>query len=129
MCYYIIKGKRKQTAEKQNKTFKGVFKMLKFTVIVGLNDKDTKKQEVRHEQAYNRIIKILHNNGVEGATFTECKGLYIHENGEAVFENSIKIELLFIEETAVKNICKELKIALNQESVIMETINLDSDLI
>lgn len=103
--------------------------MKKFTVIAGLNDKDTKKQEISIADAHNIIIEILKNNGVEGATFTECKGLYIHEDGTAVFENSIKIELLFIEYEAVKNICKELKIKLNQESVVLEQINLDSDLI
>ena len=103
--------------------------MLKFTVIAGLNDKDTKKQEISIADAYNIIIEVLKNNSVEGATFTECKGLYIHEDGTAVFENSIKIELLFIEYEAVKNICKELKIKLNQESVVLEQINIDSDLI
>lgn len=103
--------------------------MLKFTIIAGLNDKDTKIQIISIEEAYNRIIKVLHNNKVEGATFTEAKGLYIHDNGEAVFENSIKIELLFIEELTVKNICKELKIALNQEAVVLEILNLDSNLI
>jgi hypothetical protein len=103
--------------------------MLKFTVIAGLNDKDTKQQEITTETAYNRIIKVLHHNNVEGATFTECKGLYIHNNGTAVFENSIKIELLFITEETAKNICKELKTELNQESVVLEVINLNSDLI
>jgi hypothetical protein len=103
--------------------------MLKFTVIAGLNDKDTKQQEITTAEAYNRIIKVLHNNNVEGATFTECKGLYIHNNGTAVFENSIKIELLFITEETAKNICKELKTELNQESVVLEVINLNSDLI
>lgn len=103
--------------------------MLKFTIILGLNDKESKKQEVTTAEAYNRIIKVLYNNNVEGATFTEVKGLYIHENGEAVFENSIKIELLFITEETARNICQELKVILNQESVVLESINLESDLI
>ena len=103
--------------------------MLKYTIIAGLNDKDIKTQIITNQEAYTRIIKTLKNNGVEGATFTECKGLYIHENGEAVFENSIKIELLFIEEKTAKNICNELKTELNQEAVVLEILNLDSDLI
>ena len=100
--------------------------MLKFTIIAGLNDKDTKKQEIETAEAYDRIIKVLHNNNIEGATFTEAKGLYIHENGEAVFENSIKIELLFITEETARNICQELKVILNQESVILERSGLGS---
>ena len=103
--------------------------MLKFTVIAGLNDKDTKKQEITTEEAYNRIINILYINGVEGATFTECKGFYTHEDGTTVFENSIKIDLLFVEEKTVKDICQELKIALNQESIVLEILNLQSNLI
>lgn len=104
--------------------------MLKFTIIAGLNDQITKKQEISTTEAYNRILTVLKNNGVEGATFTECKGLYIHEDGEAVFENSIKIELLFITESIAKAICKELKERLNQEMIVLETINLsDSKLI
>lgn len=103
--------------------------MKKFTIIAGLNDKDTKKQEITIEEAYNRIVNVLYINSVEGATFTEAKGLYIHRNGEAVFENSIKIELLFIEESTVKTICNQLKIALNQEAVVLEVVNLESDLI
>lgn len=103
--------------------------MLKFTVITGLNDKDSKKQEITTETAIQKIVETLKNNGVEGATLTEAKGLYIHQNGDAVFETSIKIELLFIDESTVKNICKELKIKLNQEAVVLEKINLESDLI
>ena len=103
--------------------------MLKFTVIVGLNDKDTKKQEITTEEAYNLITKILYINNIEGATFTEAKGLYIHRDGTAVFENSIKIELLFITEETAKAICKLLKSALNQESVVLEIQELNSNLI
>lgn len=103
--------------------------MLKFTVIVGLNDKDTKKQEITTETAINKIVTVLKNNTVEGATLTEAKGLYIHEDGTAVFENSIKIELLFITEETAKNICRDLKIDLNQEAVVLEITELNSNLI
>lgn len=102
--------------------------MTKYTVIAGLNDKDTKKQEITIAEAYNHIINALKNNGAEGATLTECKGLYIHDDGTPVFENSIKIELLFIEYEAVKAIANELKKTLNQEAVVIEAINLDSEL-
>ena len=72
--------------------------MKKFVLMVGLNDQETKKQEIATEKAINKIVEVLKNNGVEGATLTQVKGLYIHENGEAVFENTIKIELLFIKQ-------------------------------
>jgi len=103
--------------------------MLKFTVIVGLNDKETKKQEISTEKAYNIIFKTLLNNGIEGATLTEAKGFYTHNNGEIVIENSIKIEMLFIEKSTASAIAKELRKILNQESVVLEVAELESELI
>ena len=95
--FAIIKATEKHgdKPSKQNKITEGENKMLKFTIIAGLNDKDSKKQEITTEEAYNRIINILYINEIEGATFTDVKGVYIHRDGTAVFENSIKIELLF----------------------------------
>lgn len=103
--------------------------MKKFVVIAGLNDKETKKQEISTENAYNIIVKALHKNGAEGATLTECKGLYIHKDGTPVFETSIKIELLFITEATARNIAEEIRVNLNQESTVLEIQNLDSELI
>ena len=103
--------------------------MLKFTVIAGLNDKETKKQEVTTAEAYNIIIEQLQKNGVEGATFTECRGFFTHHDGAVVFENSIKTELLFITEKQARQIAEDIRTALNQESTVLEIINIDSELI
>lgn len=102
--------------------------MLKFTVITGLNDKKTKKQEISTETAYQIIFETLENNSVEGATLTEAKGFYTHNNGEIVIEKSIKIELLFIKYATVKAIAEELRIKLNQESIVIESLELNSEL-
>lgn len=102
--------------------------MLKFTIIAGLNDKETKTQIISTEKAYQIIFKALQNNKVEGATLTEAKGFYTHNNGDIVIENSIKIELLFIDYSTVKNIAEELRVKLNQEAVIIESIELNSEL-
>jgi hypothetical protein len=123
ICYNLTIETRKQ-----NK-FKGVFKMLKFTVIAGLNDKETKTQIISTETAYKIIFKTLKNNGVEGATLTEALGFYTHNNGEEVIEKSIKIELLFIERITAVKIAKDLRTALNQESVVLEVAELESELI
>jgi PII-like signaling protein len=103
--------------------------MLKFTIIAGLNDKDSKKQEISTESAYKIIFETLKNNGVEGATLTEATGFYTHNNGETVIEKSIKIELLFIDKITAVKIAKNLRIALNQESVVLEVTELESELI
>ena len=48
--------------------------MLKFTIVAGLNDKDSKKQEITTEKAIQKIINTLKFAKVEGATLTEAKG-------------------------------------------------------
>ena len=104
--------------------------MKKFKITVGLNDKDTKKQEHFKKWYYKRIFKNLEYLAIDGATLTESLGYYRHENGETVKEKSINIELLFIEETTVKMMCKYLLKNFNQESVVLAINNdYNSDLI
>ena len=101
--------------------------MKKFTLFVGLNDKDTKKQEVSTEEARN-IVNFILLNHADGATITESKGIYKHVNGAVVIENTFKIELLFIEATTVRMIVDMLKDALNQESVAVQVEEITSEL-
>ena len=84
----------------------------KFNLYVGLNDKDTKKQEVTTEQA-----KDIVNNVCGDCSIQEITGYYTHDNGEKVKENTLKVELLFKDESEVKLYCQDLKKLLNQESI------------
>lgn len=92
----------------------------KYTLYVGLNDKDTKTQQISTLEAYKVLQNLLLNNGVEGATIFEAKGIYTHKNGEIIIENTLRIELMFIEKEAVKKIVNDIKKILNQESVIVQ---------
>lgn len=102
--------------------------MEKFIIFLGLNDKDTKKQEISTLSAYkianNIIFKYL-----EGATILEANGIYKHDNGEFVIEKSLQIELLFTDKKTVEKIASELKNAFNQESVIIQRQIIESDLL
>ena len=73
----------------------------------------------------NNII----NNYCEGATIYECQGIYKHDNGEIVFEKTLKIELMFIDRVTVVSIVKDLKKALNQESIVLQKEIVESELI
>ena len=99
--------------------------MEKFILYVGLNDKDTKTQKIDTLSAYNLANNILLNY-VEGATVTQSKGIYKHQNGNVVIENTLIIELLFTDTNTVEAIAKELKIALNQESIAIQKFNIES---
>ena len=54
--------------------------MKKITLYIGLNDKDSKIQEISTLDAYKIVTKII---GV-GSTLTEGKGSYKHEDGTVV---------------------------------------------
>lgn len=99
--------------------------MDKYILYVGLNDKDTKTQKIDTLSAYNLTNNILLNY-VEGATVTQSKGIYKHNNGNIVIENTLIIELLFTDKTTVETIAKELKIALNQESIAIQKQTIES---
>lgn len=92
--------------------------MIKYTLLVGLNDKDTKKQELTKVQAKKIISNIVNLP----STISDATGIYKHLNGQVVKEKSIRIELYndkSIDKT-IKDFIKKIKIALNQESILFE---------
>lgn len=71
--------------------------MKNYIIICGLNDKNTRKQEITTEQAKTALAGIILDYA-DGATLTECNGIYKHkENAERIASRA--------------------KIALNQESI------------
>ena len=98
--------------------------MEKYTLYLGLNDKDKKVQIIGTLEAYKIATNILMQY-TDGATIFEANGLYKHENGEFVVEKTLRIELLFVTEKQVQDIVKQLKVVFNQESVAVqkETVN------
>ena len=94
--------------------------MIKYNVYIGLNDRDSKKQEISTRKAKQEAIKILNNNNITGLTMYEVTGVFKHEDGTMTFEKSLKVELLEVEEEDVLKSIEELKKALNQESILLE---------
>lgn len=58
------------------------------TYYIGLNDKDTKKQEIPTDEAVKIIVETI----PQDFTFSVCNGVYTHEDGTKVCEVTIKIE-------------------------------------
>ena len=79
-----------------------------YKLFIGLNDKITKKQEFT----------------IEGYTIIEGNGFYTHSNGCQVTEQTLIVELLFIDYETVVKLCNALKASLNQESIALQQIEL-----
>lgn len=102
--------------------------MKKFTLYVGLNDKDTKTQKIDTLEAY-KIVSNLLVATVGGGTIYQAQGIYKHDNGDIVIENTLRIEIIEASEKDVNYIIKTLKTILNQEAIILQTENIESKLI
>ena len=95
--------------------------MTTINFYIGKFDKLTHKQELSNEFILNAIHKTLAKNEVSGYTVTSCKGCYTHTNGTIVREPSYKVTVCNID-LPVRQICNELKLQLNQESIMYEML-------
>lgn len=102
--------------------------MKNYTIIAGLNDKDTKTQRIATRTAEQIIASIILKYA-DGATLTRCKGIYKHANGQTVFENSIKCEISGINKENAEQIASEVKTALNQECIYFSITAAEIDFI
>jgi len=100
----------------------------KITLYVGLNDKDSKQQEISTVNAY-KVAANLAATMFDGCTITEALGVYKHENGTIVTETTLRIELLFVTLEQVKPYVAQLKSAFNQESIAVQYESINSELL
>ena len=101
--------------------------MTKTTLYIGLNDKDTKKQEVNTTEAIKLLTNMLTDIG--GATIYEATGIYTHDDGKIIIENTLRVELIGIEENIILNKIKVLKLLFNQESIIKQTEEINTSIL
>ena len=96
-------------------------KKIKYVKLsIGLTDKDTRRQEIKTEDAFNLIANQFLKNKID-ASFTEGKGIYTYDDGFPGLEKTIFCTILFYEfNEKIQEICNFLKIALNQESIAIE---------
>ena len=93
--------------------------MITTNFYIGKFDKTTHKQELSNEYILSAIHKSLTKRNVQGYTVTSCKGCYTHTNGTIVREPSYKVTVVDVG-LPLQAICIELKLALNQESILIE---------
>ena len=103
--------------------------MTTVNLYIGLNDKDTKCQEITNLDAKAEISAILFKYFPNGFTLQECQGMYKHDDGTVVCENTIKVTLFNYEFVGISNVIEEIKHKLNQESVATEYLETIVDFI
>ena len=95
--------------------------MTRYTLTIGLFDKDTKRQKISTDIAI-RIVSDLVVNVIGYGTIHTGNGIYTHVNRSIVIEPSL---VYFVdgekeEESKIKSLAWMIKKALNQESIMME---------
>lgn len=88
---------------------------MKHILSIGLNDKDTKKQEITREQAINIIFKTCGD-----CSILDMLGGYTHHDGTHVIENGLQVTLYGYTDNQVKAFRDKLLIELNQEAIYIE---------
>ena len=97
--------------------------MYKYQFTIGLNDRETEKQEIKTSDAKNIISNILLNDfEIFAFTMFDCYGVYkMQSSGRIVQEASVRIEIASDDQIPELNIIDALKKTLNQESIMIET--------
>ena len=103
--------------------------MKKITLYIGLNDKDKKYQVFDAMEAQKIVLNFLLSAGIDGATIYNAVGIYKHDNGAIVTENTLRVELFEVSREAVIEACKGIKKALNQESIVINETEENTDFI
>lgn len=88
-----------------------LFKKSNWVLNLGLNDKDTHKQEKSMEEVYRQLGIIFNKHG---CTITECIGFYKGEK-----EKSLKIECYDMLDITATTIARRLANTFNQECVYL----------
>ena len=106
--------------------------MKKYTLSIGLNDKDQYSQIVTFETAKDIIVKELSRQGLD-CTVYRANGVYTHENGTTVLEETVRVDCyqfdsVSIFDRVVKS-CASLKVLLNQESIAYEVQDVEGGLL
>lgn len=89
-------------------------------LFLGLNDKDSKVQEINTVDAYKLAMRAVIRAGYNGASITESTGFYTHDDGQTVIEKSLRIDILNAETRKTSALIEDLKAVFNQESILLE---------
>lgn len=96
--------------------------MNKYTLTIGKNHKDLKRQLLNDDDILKIININLNNHKIYDYSIIPCVGYFTHENGTKTIENSIQILIVSNKnlKNTIKKIIPDLKNGLSQESVMFQ---------
>ena len=106
-------------------------KFARYTISVGLNDRYTLAPVDTYEHASAEIAGRVAQLGV-GATITRGTGVYKHERGDVVIEETVVISIIDFEDKwagVAQAFYDGIKRDYNQESVAVMVDNVESELV
>lgn len=92
---------------------------VKYTVYVGLNDKDEYRQLVPTDAAVERLNRVAMQYA-DGFTVRRAQGFWKDEHGNPTSEQTIVYDFLDISDGQMADIMKGMISAMNQNSVLVE---------
>ena len=105
-------------------------KFTRYTLSVGLNDKDTLRPRCNYESGAQEMAGRLAQLNV-GCTITRGTGVYKHERGDVVVEDTVVISIIDFDGTAgrvLQAFIDGVKRDYNQESIAVVTDKIESEL-
>ena len=97
-----------------------------YVLYVGTNDKDTYAPKYTQEEA-KKIVDDICLKHFEGYTLQEATGSWIDENGITTHEYTIVCYFDGADEKTVYETADELLVALNQNTILVESSTLEMD--
>lgn len=97
----------------------------KYTLYIGTNDKDTYKPVYEYETCITKVNEIV-TKYTFGSTIFEATGYWTDDNNNITEEKTIGCILESISLEDVYKICDEVLVALNQNSILIETGNVNT---
>ncbi len=99
---------------------------IKYTLYIGTNDKDTYKQEIPLDECKQIVIDIC-TEYAGGCTLLDANGYWKDDTGTITSEQTIEVVLEDISEKKVHKIADKVIKKLNQNSILIETNNVQSE--
>lgn len=111
-CFLAVKISKPSDLSLENAT-------VHYTLYIGTNDKDTYKPVMPTDEA-KHIVDEICTKYVNGFTVHDSIGTWNDEKNEITHEDTIICYLDNIDEDTLYSICDEIRLALNQNSVLIQ---------